>query len=256
MLEPRLPPEIFWIWDRRSRSPGTEAPPKHDPTARSGFCEAASRCGSGRSRRNAILEEPVVRGARAGCRGQPRLGSPKTGQASCALSAPAASLCLLSEQSRSLKSPLKRTKKERGLECPGCELRAGPPDLVAPDVVRAQVTDATYLEPSQIAMYMTPQVRRIAVLLSKIPRNAVVRIKRPEGYWHHEYTARIVEVLEDKNIVTFLDPQGTHPMVPVPLDRITTVYEDWDPQTNAKFWSICFEPWNTPPPPRPLPTSS
>lgn len=117
-------------------------------------------------------------------------------------------------------------------------------------------TDATYLEPSQIAMYMTPQVRRIAVLLSKIPKDAVVRIRRPEGYWYHEYPARIDEVLEDKNIATFLDPQGTHPMLPVPLDRITTVYEDWDPNTKAKFWSICFEPWNAPPPPRPFATSS
>jgi hypothetical protein len=69
-------------------------------------------------------------------------------------------------------------------------------------------TDTTFLGPGQIAMYMTPHVRRIAVLLSKVPKGTVVRVKRPEGYWYHEYSARIDDVLEDKNIVTFLDPQG------------------------------------------------
>jgi hypothetical protein len=116
-------------------------------------------------------------------------------------------------------------------------------------------TDTTFLGPGQIAMYMTPHVRRIAVLLSKVPKSTVVRIKRPEGYWYHEYSARIDEVLEDKNVVTFLDPQGLHPMIPVPLDRITTVFEDWDPNTNKTVWSICFELWNAPPPPRPASTS-
>ena len=77
-------------------------------------------------------------------------------------------------------------------------------------------TDATYLEPSQIAMYMTPHVRRIAVLLSRVPEAAVVAIKSPAGFDYHEYSARLEAVLEEENIATFVDTTGLKPRRRIP----------------------------------------
>lgn len=113
-------------------------------------------------------------------------------------------------------------------------------------------TDATYLEPTQIAMYMTPHVRRIAVLLSKVPKGTMVAIKRPAGYDYHEYHARLDEVLEEQNVATFLEPGGTgRPVQRIPLDRITTLFEDWDPDRKKATWRLYVELWNVPPPPAP-----
>lgn len=112
-------------------------------------------------------------------------------------------------------------------------------------------TDATYLEPSQIAMYMTPHVRRIAVLLSRVPKGTAIRIKEPHGYDYGEYSAYLDAVIEEQNIATFLDAEGVKPMRRIPLDRITTVFEDWDSNKKATIWRLYVEHWNAPPPPPP-----
>jgi hypothetical protein len=112
-------------------------------------------------------------------------------------------------------------------------------------------TDARYLEPGQLAMFITPHIRRIAILLSRIPKGAAVLVKRPAGYDYFEYRARLDEVREEENIVTFTDLSAGNPLRRIPLDRITTVFEEWDPSKKQNDWYIFVELWNTPPPPAP-----
>lgn len=114
-------------------------------------------------------------------------------------------------------------------------------------------TDTTYLEPSQIAMYMTPHVRRIAVLLSRVPKGAMICIMVPSGHSQGELSARLDEVIEEQNIATFLDAEGVKPLRRIPLDRITTVFEDWNYREKATVWRMYVEYWNAPPPPPPPP---
>lgn len=94
-------------------------------------------------------------------------------------------------------------------------------------------TDTIRLEPTQLAMYMTPQVRRIAVMLSRIPQDALVKIIRePRTVGQHEFDARFDSVLEEQNLAKFWnkDDNGS---VHIPLDRILTVYED-----EKKLWKL------------------
>ncbi len=99
-------------------------------------------------------------------------------------------------------------------------------------------TDATYLEPGQLAMYMTPSVRRVAVMLSKIPLDTEVHIYiRSES---HKYTAHFVGVFEEENIAKFVGGDR-NPLRALPLDRILTVYETWDSQLKRVVWKIIAE---------------
>jgi hypothetical protein len=100
--------------------------------------------------------------------------------------------------------------------------------------VRAGI-DADYLTPSQIAMYMTPNVRRIAVMISKIPKDAVVTIwtKRNQSY-----KARYRELKEDENLAILEHMEGTQQQHNVPLDCIKTVYEAWDTQMQRSYWRM------------------
>jgi hypothetical protein len=104
-------------------------------------------------------------------------------------------------------------------------------------------TDADYLEPSELAMYMTPKVRRTVVLLSRVPGDAVVEIQTlkatPAGprTGSHEFAAILVEVREDENIVTFKGTDGQE-MRRIPLDCILTVFEDWDSNSRRYLWRM------------------
>jgi hypothetical protein len=77
-------------------------------------------------------------------------------------------------------------------------------------------TDATYLQPEQLAMFMTPQVRRIAVMLSKIPKGTRVQISRPvvttalPGRGVHTYAAQLDAVLEQENVAAFTGEGPAH----------------------------------------------
>lgn len=109
-------------------------------------------------------------------------------------------------------------------------------------------TDASYLEPNQLAMYMTPAVRRVVVMLSRVPKGARLRIKTwvpttalPGGRGQHEYTAVLDEVLEEQNLVTLRATDDERPIHRLPLDCITTVYEDWDATTKSTQWKVIVD---------------
>lgn len=81
-------------------------------------------------------------------------------------------------------------------------------------------TDATYLEPGQLAMFMTPQIRRVAVMLARISPGTRVVVHL--GHNGTMPTWEFVGVEEEKNLVRFRsETQAIH----LPLDRILSVYE-------------------------------
>lgn len=96
-------------------------------------------------------------------------------------------------------------------------------------------TDADFLQPDQLAMYMTPEVRRIAVLLSRIPKGTMIRVHRVEDT--HAWVGRLGEVSEVENIVTFHKENGDK-MQNLPLDCIRTVYEKWDSDRQRGDWLV------------------
>lgn len=99
-------------------------------------------------------------------------------------------------------------------------------------------TDANYLTPSQIAMYMTPQVRRVAVLISRINKGEFVDVLIPRIGRVVRY--RFSELLEDLNLVKLeLENGGTGPSFP--LDSVRTVYRAWEPNANRTDWRIVFD---------------
>lgn len=108
-------------------------------------------------------------------------------------------------------------------------------------------TDARYLEPGQLAMFMTPHVRRVAVLLSRIPKGTAVFVRQPRKHDYFEFRAKLDEVREEDNIV-LLSEQSGGPLTNLPLDRITTVFENPDRDRNMNIWHIHVEMWNTTPP--------
>ena len=84
--------------------------------------------------------------------------------------------------------------------------------------------DARYLQPHEFAMHMTPGVRRIAVLLSRIPTGTFVGVAIGERLVGQRVQWRFVEVLEEENLVKFSDADGAPRHIP--LDRIVTVFLD------------------------------
>ena len=96
-------------------------------------------------------------------------------------------------------------------------------------------TDATYLDPTQISMYMTRQVRRVAVMLSKLPENALVHITNLTI--NHKHNARLVAVREHENVVQ-LRADASSPVFAIPLDCITTVFKSYDGTSNSNMWQI------------------
>jgi hypothetical protein len=96
-----------------------------------------------------------------------------------------------------------------------------------------------YLIPGQIAMFMTPQIRRVAVMIARIPSHATVNIveerintfKGTRTLQSHE--RRFVTLSEEDNLVTFLDAAPSEAAHHIPLDLIRSVYRD----ANGK-WQI------------------
>lgn len=95
-------------------------------------------------------------------------------------------------------------------------------------------TDADYLTPSKIAMYMTPQIRRVAVLISRIPKGSLITIWNSRN---NHYNAMFEEIKEDENIVIFKSQDGSR-APNVPLDCIKTVYETWDGTSQRLYWRM------------------
>jgi hypothetical protein len=89
-------------------------------------------------------------------------------------------------------------------------------------------TDAMYLQPVQLPMYITAQVRRIAVMLARIPDGATVQLietRLDNSKIDNAYT--FDGVSEDENLVKFR-VRGSSTVLHVPLDRVLTVYEGPD----------------------------
>lgn len=97
-------------------------------------------------------------------------------------------------------------------------------------------TDADYLTPGQLAMYMTPQVRRMAVMLSRLPKGTRIGIHLANGA---SRTDALNEVREEENLVTFCaEGGGAQTTLHLPLDRITTVYQYWDTNRQQAMWML------------------
>ena len=96
-------------------------------------------------------------------------------------------------------------------------------------------TDAVFLEPSQLAMYMMPEVRRVAVLLSRVPKGTRLLIRVTEN--GNEYSANLDEVLEDRNLVTLSGDDGRK-IHNIPLDCVVTVYESFDATSKRTEWRM------------------
>lgn len=93
-------------------------------------------------------------------------------------------------------------------------------------------TDAVFLQPTELAMYMTPEVRRNAVLLSRIEKDAPVNVI-VLGTGHH-FPAKFDLVDEESNLVR-LKSGGGESVVHLPLDRLSTVY-----QNEKREWQLAM----------------
>jgi hypothetical protein len=83
--------------------------------------------------------------------------------------------------------------------------------------------DARYLEPGQLAMFMTPKIRRIAVMVARIPPNAQVMLS-PDNKSRMDCT--FVGMSEDENIFTVIT--NIKVTVRYPPDMVESVYQTID----------------------------
>jgi hypothetical protein len=97
-------------------------------------------------------------------------------------------------------------------------------------------TDADYLEPGQLAMFMTPQIRRVAVMLSRIPLGAPVRLSRVDVPGGSHSDLQFLEVAEEENLAKFRTSGGTDAYIP--LDRIESAYRNGGGQ-----WMVLAVQW-------------
>jgi hypothetical protein len=96
-------------------------------------------------------------------------------------------------------------------------------------------TDARYLEPGQLPMFMTPQIRRCAIMLSRISAAAPVNVIYENTNKKHSF----VGVVEEDNVVTLnlTDGNTGRTMARViPLDLIRSVYQD-----DKKMWHVVVD---------------
>lgn len=84
-------------------------------------------------------------------------------------------------------------------------------------------TDAIFLQPTELAMYMTPEVRRNAVILSRIEKGASVKVILLGAL--HNFSVRFDSVDEEANLVRFKSNSGEN-AVHLPLDRVSTAYQN------------------------------
>jgi hypothetical protein len=82
-------------------------------------------------------------------------------------------------------------------------------------------TDARYLEPGQLPMFMTPQIRRNAVMLARIPSNADVAIC-PDSKSYMDCT--FIDMSEEDNVFTVIT--NANVTVRYPLDMIQSVFQN------------------------------
>lgn len=83
-------------------------------------------------------------------------------------------------------------------------------------------TDARYLDPNQLAMLLSPTVRRVVVMLSKIPSGTRVNVRlvvAATGDYKNNPEWTFLEVDEQENVAKFSGENR------LPLDRILSVYQ-------------------------------
>lgn len=90
-------------------------------------------------------------------------------------------------------------------------------------------TQTKYLEPGELAMYMTPAVRRTVVLLGRIPPQGLIRFKTTNEHSRvAEYALNEVREADNVAIFTRIGAPARSRLWHVPLDRIRTTYLDDD----------------------------
>jgi hypothetical protein len=86
--------------------------------------------------------------------------------------------------------------------------------------------DSVYLLPEQLPMFMLPEVRRVVILLQRIPQGEPVRVRigtYPEGAI---FDASMGDVNELANaVIVFKDSKISNPRI-FPLDQVSTVVKD------------------------------
>lgn len=82
-------------------------------------------------------------------------------------------------------------------------------------------TDTDYLEPGELAMYMTPHLRRVAVMLARIPVDGQMLVASPAG---PPWVATFVSCDEEENLLRIKNAAGGP--INIPLDRVISVYEN------------------------------
>lgn len=99
-------------------------------------------------------------------------------------------------------------------------------------------TATRYLQPPHIAMHMLPSIRRLAILLSRIPSGAPIRvIFNNAGNDYQVSTARFIALRDDDNYVEIERNDGK---MRLSLDFIQTVYEGPHPNDTAHLWQIYY----------------
>jgi hypothetical protein len=88
-------------------------------------------------------------------------------------------------------------------------------------------TQAYFMPPTEIPMLMVPQVRRVAILLERIPQNQRsdmdIQHSTPQG-GPLTFTAHFHGLDNDLTTATFVPASGPRAMSTVPLDKITAVW--------------------------------
>lgn len=103
-------------------------------------------------------------------------------------------------------------------------------------------TQTDYLEQSQTPMFMTPEARRAAVMLSRIDRLTTVNViepLRPGG--QHMHSVRMDAVYELENLVTFCPTDAEVVAYVYPLDCVVSVYQACEPNTRRRTWTMIVQ---------------
>ena len=102
-------------------------------------------------------------------------------------------------------------------------------------------TRTHFISPEQFAMFLDPKTRRIAALLSSIPKGKIVRLAVGTGLpgGKEEVDVHFDHVDEAKNVVVF---EKHNESLVEPLDRIITVFLETHPNSEVLHVSVDYYP--------------
>ncbi|MFI5298305.1 MAG: hypothetical protein ACHREM_09425, partial [Polyangiales bacterium] len=84
----------------------------------------------------------------------------------------------------------------------------------------------TYLEPEQLSMLMDPKIRRIAILLSQVPKSAMFSVQRLSGDGRGPSRVKFDCFSLQDNSVTFTGMPGAGEGFTASLDQVLTIWRD------------------------------